>query len=231
MASAPRQTIADDPPIVQRFLAREDPPLADYRANRRLEARNRRFKAAGWLEVETELSAGGGFEFRILAEGGSTLIRNRVLRSVLENEARLHRTGEPRRSGLTTDNYEFLEAQPTDDGLVALRVQPRRKDPLLVKGRVFVIAGDADLVRVEGELARSPSFWTKRVHVVREYARIEGVRVPVWTSSRAEVRVFGPSEFTMVYRYETVNGRAVRGLSTGSTDHTAPPASPRLGPR
>ena len=34
-------------------------------------------------------------------------------------------------------------------------------------------------MRVEGELAKSPSFWTRRIEVVKQYARVAGLRVPV----------------------------------------------------
>ena len=64
-------------------------------------------------------------------------------------------------------------------------------------------------VRIEGRLAASPSFWTRRVDIVRRYGRVGGVRVPLGVESVAQVRIAGLSELTMTYQYEMVNGQPV----------------------
>jgi hypothetical protein len=74
-----------------------------------------------------------------------------------------------------------------------------------------VRADDGDLVRVEGVLAKMPSWWTKRVEITLRYARIDGVRVPVEMASRADVRIAGDSSFSMTYYYTMINGRAIDG--------------------
>jgi hypothetical protein len=61
-------------------------------------------------------------------------------------------------------------------------------------------------VRVEGELSRRPSFWTRNVRILREYARIDGVHVPVAMSSTASVLLVGASTFSMTYKYTEING-------------------------
>jgi hypothetical protein len=84
----------------------------------------------------------------------------------------------------------------------------------------MVVGPEADLVRVEGVLSKRPSFWTRRVEVVRRYGRIGGVRVPVAMESTASVLIFGRSTFTMTYDYLTVNG-----ISLTSDSTACPPAS------
>jgi hypothetical protein len=210
-AGAPAQESvpAAAPGPVERFLGRADEQLTQYVAFRRLEARNRRFKKEGWLEARTERDPQTGLRFTVLAGGGSGLIRNRVLRGTLEGEAKLIQEGEPARAAVVPDNYRFSVGEPTPDGLVRLLIDPRRKDKMLVNGELWVTPEDADLERLEGDLSKTPSWWTTRVHVVREYARVAGVRVPVRTTSTAQVRLAGTSDFQMTYRYETVNGRPV----------------------
>jgi hypothetical protein len=44
-----------------------------------------------------------------------------------------------------------------------------------VYGSVFLEEELADLVRIEGELSKRPSFWTRKVQIMREYRRIDGV--------------------------------------------------------
>jgi hypothetical protein len=190
-----------------RFLSRPPESLREFRALRRLDATNSRFNAHGWMEVLTELSPDTGFRFRVLAEGGSGYILRRVLRPILEEEQRLVADGTA--SALTTANYAITGEQPAESGLVRLAVKPLRREVTLIDGALLVAADDADLVRVEGRLARNPSFWTRQVDVVRRYGRVAGVRVPLSMESVALIRIAGRSDMTMTYRYESVNGRAV----------------------
>lgn len=75
---------------------------------------------------------------------------------------------------------------------------------------------DRDLVRVEGRLAKAPSFWTRRVDVVRTYGRVGGYRVPIETTSVASVLMAGESSFSMRYTYERINGRVVGAADGGA---------------
>jgi hypothetical protein len=88
-------------------------------------------------------------------------------------------------------------------------VKPRRKDVGLIEGAVFVTNDDADLVRVEGRFVKTPSFWTTRVDVVRQYTRIAGARVPIRLETTAHLRFAGVATMLMTYDYETVNGQVV----------------------
>lgn len=193
-------------PALERFLSRADEPISQYRARRTLEGHNPRFDLHASLEVLTELSPSGEFTYTVLSESGSDYIRKKVLRPLLETEAEVLASGDPSRSAWTTENYEIEGGELVDGGLVKLFTKPRRKDLSLIDGAVFVTVGDADLVRVEGRMAKNPSFWTTRVNVVRRYNRIRGVRVPVRLDSTAQIRFAGESSLSMVYHYEMVNG-------------------------
>jgi hypothetical protein len=78
-------------------------------------------------------------------------------------------------------------------------------------------------MRVEGRLAKNPSFWTSLVNIVRRYSRIGGVRVPVATETTAKVKFVGTAQMDVVYDYQSINGRPV-AVSEGSSStpaHTA----------
>ena len=185
-------------PVLQRFLTRADEPLVQYRGTRYLEGRNERLNLYGWMEVATELEA-GGFHYRVIREGGSEMIRRRVFHSMLENEERLFATGDAARSGFNSLNYDLTPADPAEDGLVKLFARPKRRDVNLIDGAVFVTDTDADLVRVEGRLAKTPSFWVRRVDIVRYYRRFGGVSMPIGVESVANLLVAGRSTFRMTY--------------------------------
>jgi hypothetical protein len=192
-------------PVLHRFLARADEPLVTYRGTRHLEGRNERYNVSGWMDIAAELTA-DGFHYRVVDEGGSDLIRRRVFRSMLENEEQIFANGDMARSSITTTNYDLSPAPASEPGLVKLFARPKRKDVTLIDGAVYITDTDADLVRVEGRLAKSPSFWTRRVDVVKQYARVGGLRVPISVESTAQIRFAGTSTMTMTYDYEMING-------------------------
>ena len=194
-------------PILQRFLALDDPNPTDYRVLRHLDASNDHFEKSAWMDVWTEADRGGGFRYRIVSQGGSEYIRSRVFIATLETERKMWASGEPDRAGFNLDNYVFEDRGERDDGLAGLYVKPRRKDLLLVEGSIFLRPDDGELMRLEGRLTKSPSFWTRRVEIVRWYQRFAGVRMPVRLQTVANVLVAGRSTFRMSYDYETVNGQ------------------------
>jgi hypothetical protein len=194
------------PAIADRSAAVRDEPLRHYRAYRRLHARSERFDQEGWLEAWTELDE-RGFRYEVVSERGSEQVRNRVLKTVLKREQELIVTGDNARAALTTANYDFGEAVE-EDGLRYVSLKPKRKDTLLVDGRM-VMTPDEELLRVEGRLAKNPSFWTSLVNIIRHYARLDGVRVPIATESVAKVKIVGTSRLDVHYEYESINGRPV----------------------
>jgi hypothetical protein len=194
--------------LLQRFLSLGDPTPSQVRALRHLEATNERFEKAAWMDVWTDADS-SGFRYDIVAEGGSEYIRSHVMRAWLEAERKMWATGAPEQAGITEDNYTFEDRGTVVDGLSALAVRPRRKDLLLVEGSIFLNPSDGELVRMEGRLTKSPSFWTRRVDIVKWYRRVAGFRMPVALDTSASLRVAGHSTFRVTYDYESVDRQRV----------------------
>jgi len=192
---------------IRQFLA-QDGTQPPYRAVRRLEAWNG--SRSAWMEAVTAYSQSAGFRYEITAEGGSDSIRNRVLRAMLDGEREIIAVGESARSALARENYTFQPKGIGADGLANIQLTPRRKERVLVSGTMLLRPRGGDLVRLEGRLAKSPSFWVKNVDIVRIYERINGVVVPVRLESQAQVRFLGEATLRMTYRYSEVAGRAVK---------------------
>ncbi len=197
--------------LLDRFLAPDDQPLVSYRAYRHLSASTRGGKMSASIEAWTSLDPQRGFTYEITKTDGSGLIQTRVLRKALEAEQdAVESAASKEQSALTPSNYEFLDISPLTDRLVRVNVRPRRNHVMLINGQLVIESDSADLVRVDGELSKRPSFWTRRVHVVREYERIAGVHVPVRMTSDADVLIVGKSSFAMDYKYAEINGRTVQ---------------------
>jgi hypothetical protein len=195
-------------PVLERYLALDHASPSDVRALRHLEAHNEQFNSSAWMDVWTEADA-SGFRYRVIGEGGSDYIRSRVFRACLEGERKMWAEDAPGSTALTPANYVFEAAGMQADGLTSFLVRPRRKDALLVNGSIYLDPDDGDLVRVEGRLIKPPSFWTRRVDVVRWYRRFAGTRLPIALESVADVRIAGESTFRMTYDYEFVNSQRV----------------------
>ncbi len=191
---------------MQKFLAR--PTMAhQYRASRRLEASGVGQRA--WLDVQTNFTVASGLVYEVTAEGGSGYIRARVLRSLLDEERRLTERGGVAHVAISTDNYRFQPERVNEEGLAVVSLLPLRNARSLIVGQMFLNPIDGDLVRVEGRLAKSPSFWVTRLDVVRRYRRIEGVLMPVSLETTAQLRLLGSSALRMVYRYSDIDERPV----------------------
>jgi hypothetical protein len=191
---------------IRRFLEQDD-AQHPYRAARRLEAENGSRRA--WLEAVTEYSPSSGFSYEVTGEGGSDLIRTKVLRAVLDDERDVISRGEGNRSSLARANYTFQPAGIDDEGLANVLLSPRRKERVLVSGRMFLQPDDGSLVRLRGQLAKNPSFWIRDVEIQRSYERISGVVVPVLLTANAQVRVFGPATLRMTYIYTAIDGHPI----------------------
>jgi hypothetical protein len=191
-----------------KFLSQGDKPLTHYRALRRMYVRNEKFNQEAWLDAWTVLDA-EGFRYEVVSERGSDYSREKVLKPLLKREQELVDEGQAERSTLSRANYEFTDAATDGDGLRYVLIKPKRKDVLLVDGRMVLNEDATELLRVEGRLAKNPSFWTNSVTIVRHYGLVDGVRVPVSTESIAKVKFAGVARLDVEYDYESINGRPV----------------------
>jgi len=205
-ASALGGRTPDASAALEMFLARPFVP-SQYRATRHLEAQGSGQR--GWLDVETEFAPGSGMRYTITAQGGSGLIRSRVLRTLLEEEHELIANAATDTVAIARANYAFAMDGTSPEGLHRITIKPKRKERALIGGTMFLMPADGELVRVEGRLAKNPSIWMKRVDVVRSYARINGILVPTSLDSVAHLRLLGRSTLRMTYRYTEVDNQPV----------------------
>lgn len=123
----------------------------------------------------------------------------RLVRTMLDSEIDFARDSGS--TDITPDNYDFLfvhEDNLSGQRCYVLQLHPKRNSKNLLRGTIWVDATTFLPHRVEGEPAKSPSWWLKDVRIVLHY----GYLGPMWlqTSSKAtaDVRTLGPS--TMVWQ-------------------------------
>ena len=158
--------------------------------------------------MRTDFSLASGLRYEVTAEGGSGYIRERVLRSLLEEEKKLIARGRTAGAAISKDNYAFTAEGINEERLAAVGIRPLRKERSLILGRMFLTM-DGVLRRVEGRLAKNPFFWVTRANVVRMYQRFNDVLMPVSLDTTAQLRLLGSSTLRMTYRYSQIDERPV----------------------
>jgi hypothetical protein len=205
--------------FLQRVVAEVTRPNVTLKAIRELRAGTLSGKHQGWMNVETIIDASNGFNWRVIDEGGSERTRKQVLQKMMRVEAEAAQRGSEDAAALTPANYSFHRLPSTRPGQFDIALEPRREDPRLIVG-TLTVRSNGTPIRLEGRLAKSPSFWVKSVTVVKRYESIGGVSLPTTLESIADVKFVGQSSISMQYRYREVNGHAI-----AASLHTTPELS------
>jgi hypothetical protein len=136
--------------------------------------------------------------YRIQMSSGSDRGQH-VVRRVLDNEVDSASSDNQARTTLSRDNYDFayigeviLDGQPC----YLLGVKPKRKEKNLISGEVWVDQHTFLARQIEGEMAKTPSWWLKKVSVKLRFADLDGTWLPSNVEAVADVRVFGPHTLT-----------------------------------
>ena len=178
--------------------------LHSYHGTRsyRVEYRSSLKTVSAEMVVEVKYLAPGTKDFTIQSSTGSKLIVDKVFRKILQAEEDALSIEAQRRTALNYDNYDITmvgyESTPTRS-MYVLAVEPRTKNRFLFRGRVWVDADDFAVVRIKGEPAKNPSFWTKHNEIEQSYIKVSDFWLPEWNHSIASIRLGGRAELTIEY--------------------------------
>jgi outer membrane lipoprotein-sorting protein len=154
------------------------------------------------MTVRIQYRAPDKKDFVIVSESGSGAVRERVFKNLLEAEQESMQQENQQRSAITPDNYRFhiSDYEKTDRNEVyVLDAMPRSKNKFLFRGRIWVDAKEFAIVRVEGEPAVNPSWWTQETDFTRRYEKIGDFWLPESNESETKLRVFGAAILTIDY--------------------------------
>ncbi|MGE3841203.1 MAG: hypothetical protein AB7I50_06420 [Vicinamibacterales bacterium] len=199
---------ADEPSSGTQFIHAletwSESAVVPHQANRHLEVQKIGADERAWMDAATTIDPQRGFSFNIEAQGGPGRLRRRML-DLLKEEARAWATRDPMRSAFSTKNYtlSLFQTRPYE---VDVRLVPRRAETYLVDGRATLNRANGEILRVEGTLAKTPSFWLRDVALVRTYTRIGNHVMLSDLQSIAKVRWWGNYRLTMTYSYSVIDG-------------------------
>ncbi|HYL35712.1 MAG TPA: hypothetical protein VEV17_07360 [Bryobacteraceae bacterium] len=174
--------------------------LARYTCVRRYFLDNHRFHVTAELTARMTYCYPGRKRFEVLSERGPSIIRQRVLRRMLEAEAEASRDDVREHTRITPLNYEFqllgVEIQQDRPSYV-LKATPRSRNKFSLRGRIWVDSEDFAIVRVEAAPAQNPSALIRNTHVVQQYEKLGLVWLPLFNHSETDSFLFGRTEVTI----------------------------------
>ena len=124
-----------------------------------------------------------------------------VVRRILDHEVESSSAKSKTDSGLalTTANYDFSyggEAILDGNPCFLLGLAPKRKDKELIAGQAWIDKSTFEVRRIEGDLAKSPSMWIKKVYVAITFGDVGGNWLQTSLNAKADVRFIGTQTLT-----------------------------------
>jgi hypothetical protein len=155
-------------------------------------------------------------EFTILSEGGSKVLRDHVLRRLLEAEQEAANGELRERTAIHPRNYDFqlLNYFETPRDYYVLEAKPKIRDKCLFQGQIWVDPRDFAIVRIEGEPAKNPSWWTKHNQILHTYQKLGDFWLPARNETRSQLRIAGHAVLTIEYTsYQLIERQAVQPMA------------------
>ena len=150
-----------------------------------------------------------------------------VVRRILQHESQMV-AGSGSGAAVSTNNYSFgfmgavvLDGSPC----YLLSLNPKRRDMELIRGEVWVDQQSFLIRRVEGQMAKNPSWLLKKVDLKIDFADVEGTWLQTGMEAVADVRFIG----SQTLKSETVDAR-VGSLVTQKVSPPVRTRSGKLGP-
>ena len=176
--------------------------LAGYQGTRHYELVNLRFNKRAKVTARVTYTYPGSKSFEVLAEEGSHMLCERVLKRLIRTEQEgSEKAGRPQ-SRIDFVNYRLrVTGTESIDGrnCYVLELVPLSKSPFLVKGRAWIDASEYAVVRLEGVLAKKPSIWVGSPHITQRYAKHGAFWLPASSVSTTEAPIFGRTDLTIEY--------------------------------
>lgn len=157
----------------------------------------------GEYELQRHFAAPHTLEFKALRYTGDGFVKSNVITRLLQSEVDHVQKDDTALTAITNANYKFSykgTSQVNGHLAHAFQLKPRSKRPGLFKGRIYINAFTGSLVRAEGGVVKSPSFFIKKIEFVQDYADVGSFTFPVYIHTEARARVIGRTVVDIYHR-------------------------------
>ncbi len=134
---------------------------------------------------------------------GDGFVKTNIITRLLQSEVDHVEKADPEDTAIDFKNYKFYYKGMENIGgreLHVFQVKPRRKNAGLFKGKFYLDVHTASLRRMEGTLAKSPSFFVKSLEFTQEFDDVDGFTFPTTLRSSAKARIIGRTLVGVVHR-------------------------------
>lgn len=157
----------------------------------------------GAFELQRSYVAPRSLSYKPIHFTGDSFVKSNVIARVLQSEVDFVQKGDPTLVALTEANYKFSYKglQALDGHSVHVyQVKPRTNRAGLFKGKVYLDAHSGSVVRTEGSVQKSPSFFVRKLEFVQDYATVGDYTLPTHLHSTAQARIIGRTVVDVYHR-------------------------------
>jgi len=177
--------------------------LAAYSATTVIHAELPDTSQQGEYELQRHFVAPHSLQFTALHYAGDGFVKSNVITRLLQSEVDHVQKDDGAQTAINKENYKFSykgTAEINERLVHVYQLKPRTKRAGLFKGRIYLDAFTGSLVRAEGGVVKSPSFFIKKIEFVQDYADFDSFTFPVHMHSDARARVIGRTVVDIYHR-------------------------------
>lgn len=146
-----------------------------------------------------------------------------VVKRILDHESEMSRgNSQASAAALNEENYNFTYVgSDSVDGnqCHVLGLQPKRRETELIVGQAWVDKNTFQVRRIEGDMAKTPSWMLKKVHVRLDFADVSGTWLQTGMEAIADVRFVG----SQTLQSRTVDYRLTNEVAAQTAPRRSPP--------
>ncbi len=160
-------------------------------------------KQHGQYELLRSFRSPKSLSFASIKFTGDNFVKSNVITKLLQSEVDHVEKGDPAQSAINEQNYKINYKgveQIGENPVHVFQLKPRKKTPGLFKGKIYLDVYTGSLRRAEGTLAKSPSFFVKKVEFTQDFTDINGVTLPTELRSVSKARIIGRAIVRIFHR-------------------------------
>ena len=187
----------------ERGMKEQASELAGYTATSVIDAELPDSSQKAEFELKRHYAAPSVLEFTPVRSTGDKFVKSNVIVRLLQSEVDHVHKGEQSQTAISSENYKFSYkgiAQLDGAAVHVYDLKPRQKRVGLFKGKIYVDAFSGRLLRAQGTIVKSPSFFIKKIDFVQDYATIDGFTFPTHMHSESETRLVGKAVVNITHR-------------------------------
>jgi hypothetical protein len=168
--------------------------LGEYNDVTTIEAELPQAAKKGRFRLKRMFSAPKSLAFKAVDFVGDGFVKTNVIARLLQSEVDHVQKGQDNSTAISSANYKFSYkglADVAGTPVHLFQVKPRRKSPGLFKGKVYLDVYSGAMVRAEGKMVKSPSFFVKNIEFTQDYAQVGEFNLVSHVHSTADTRLIG----------------------------------------